>query len=582
LSPETLTALDLDNVRDPITGNLVPWARELVLACGSYCEVTPSGKGIRILCLASIKATQSKGDHPSGDGAFEIYADCNRYITVSGFQMGLTDFTDLADDTVQVQQLIDLLGYRPPPPPGPDPEPTNGAGPDTGPDRSAEFYRILKTLKEKGGHSVDQIAAGFDAGVAKYRGRLRSEIERVWDKLGPEPEKPKPVLQLRYGWDTTTPQALGTIVRGILHAGSITLFYGPPKSGKSFLATDLFMAIADETRQFWMGQAIVRHGPVLYVTCEGHAGFWKRTTAAAIEYGWTADNFPKNFITATGRPRMIAFDDKVRAFVPRPDDIFDAVEAATAAGYPPIGICIDTVFRSFGGGNVSSSVDMNAYIDSLSRLADRKLAVIPVHHGSRVGGNPSGSIALEGAADTLVPVSRPKKDEDDRVWEVDQAKDDAPIAARKFQLRVVDLGTDPEGQLASSCVIDDLGATDPMRDKTPNSGGRPKNVSERSALLNLLSDVLSRIGQPRTNDPTIPSYVTTIIEVAAWREEFMQRFRPDDEPQTKRTAFRRYLRDFIAEGTVGASGTIVWLKSPPNAVPPPPPNTDDFADEDML
>ena len=79
--------------------------------------------------------------------------------------------------------------------------------------------------------------------------------------LPPMPEpletpRPKPALTLRYGFDTTTAQPLGTVVEGILHAGSVSLIYGPPKSGKSFLVTDLALSIAAEELD-WMGHDIV-------------------------------------------------------------------------------------------------------------------------------------------------------------------------------------------------------------------------------------------------------------------------------------------------------------------------------------
>src|SRR5216683_646990 len=44
-----LAAIDLDKVRDPDSGALLPWAERLVEEAGSYCEVTPSETGLRIL-----------------------------------------------------------------------------------------------------------------------------------------------------------------------------------------------------------------------------------------------------------------------------------------------------------------------------------------------------------------------------------------------------------------------------------------------------------------------------------------------------------------------------------------------------
>jgi hypothetical protein len=60
----------------------------------------------------------------------------------------------------------------------------------------------------------------------------------------------KPRLTLLYGEEAAQPPADEgtTIVRGVLHKGSITLISGQPKSGKSFLATNLFIAVADEDR----------------------------------------------------------------------------------------------------------------------------------------------------------------------------------------------------------------------------------------------------------------------------------------------------------------------------------------------
>jgi len=41
--------IDLDDCRNPDTGELLAWADELVEACNCYTEITPSGRGIRII-----------------------------------------------------------------------------------------------------------------------------------------------------------------------------------------------------------------------------------------------------------------------------------------------------------------------------------------------------------------------------------------------------------------------------------------------------------------------------------------------------------------------------------------------------
>jgi AAA domain len=165
--------------------------------------------------------------------------------------------------------------------------------------------------------------------------------------------KTQPALTLRRGWDAVRPQPMGTVVCGLLHQGSLTLFYGPPKSGKSFLLTSTFLAIAAGDTE-WMGHSIIRPGPVLYVACEGHASFWKRLKAAAITRGSDEETFPANFMLATGRPSLIRLDYKSHAAVPNPDDVLAAIANCKALGYSPHAVAIDTVFRSFGSGNVNA------------------------------------------------------------------------------------------------------------------------------------------------------------------------------------------------------------------------------------
>jgi RecA-family ATPase len=59
-------------------------------------------------------------------------------------------------------------------------------------------------------------------------------------------------------------------VKGIMQRSTLSLWYGAPSSGKSFLVTDLGMAVARGA--FWMGHR-TRPGLVIYQTGEGGVGF---------------------------------------------------------------------------------------------------------------------------------------------------------------------------------------------------------------------------------------------------------------------------------------------------------------------
>lgn len=272
----------------------------------------------------------------------------------------------------------------------------------------------------------------------------------------PERRSPPPLhLPLLRGSEAAkAPLHRDTVVEGLLHLGSLSLISGKPKSGKSFLATDLARAVADELVEEWMGQRIKQHGPVLYIACEGHGGFWKRLQAAG--------SVPADFFLCAARPKLI-IDPEGRGFhwIAHPEDIEDAIERITiTTGIPPILVVIDTVFRSFGGGDANKSADMNAYVAACQTIADRGIAVLLVHHANKSNNLPSGSIALMGAADTLISVER-NKDADERTWAIDEAKDGAETLPRLFYLQVIDDILDAFGERVSSCRVIDHGMPAP-------------------------------------------------------------------------------------------------------------------------
>ena len=356
------------------------------------------------------------------------------------------------------------------------------------------------------------------------------------------PDPPRSRLALRFGQDARQPQSTGAVVQGVLHAGSLTLTYGPPKSGKSFLMTDLFVSIAagDES---WMDRPIVRPGPVVYVTCEGHAGFWKRLEAINQTRGY----FPDHFVLAIGRPVLISIG-KTGIALPQSEDVERAVaDVRRTLGVPPIAVCIDTVFRSFAPGNVNSSDHMMAYVSAFQKIIDTGIAGVLVHHATKSAQSPAGSVALIGAADTVIATNG---DAEGHTWEIEMAKDDGETLPRKFVLDIKEIGADPDGQPATSCVVRDLEET------VPRTKGRPKMVAERDLLMRLLAETMDERGHSPNGG--VPPMIGRVCEAAHWREKFMTRCRPDDPDNTKRTAFRRMVRDLQAANRIGVAGSQVW------------------------
>ncbi len=71
--------VDLDGCRDPETGEMTPQAQQIVDGLDSYTEISPSGKGIHVICLGALPPGGRKA---TGQGV-ELY-DSGRYFTVTG------------------------------------------------------------------------------------------------------------------------------------------------------------------------------------------------------------------------------------------------------------------------------------------------------------------------------------------------------------------------------------------------------------------------------------------------------------------------------------------------------------------
>ena len=78
-----LVGIDLDQVLDPATDDLVAWAAELVEELSTYTELSPSGTGLHLLLWADLPGDRHRADGPDGAGHVEMYAE-GRYFTVTG------------------------------------------------------------------------------------------------------------------------------------------------------------------------------------------------------------------------------------------------------------------------------------------------------------------------------------------------------------------------------------------------------------------------------------------------------------------------------------------------------------------
>ncbi len=80
-SDDPFCGADLDGCRDPETGEMEGWAKEIVTCIGGYAEVSPSGTGLHIFARGALP--------PDGNrrGPVEMYEE-GRFFTVTGHALG--------------------------------------------------------------------------------------------------------------------------------------------------------------------------------------------------------------------------------------------------------------------------------------------------------------------------------------------------------------------------------------------------------------------------------------------------------------------------------------------------------------
>lgn len=110
LNGPTFAGVDIDDCRDPLTGRIEPWAKDIIASFNSYTEVSPSGTGVKIFLTGALRdedVSQRKVYQ------LEIY-DRLRYFTVTGHHLAGTPTTvepraEQLRDLYTRQQSQDLI-----------------------------------------------------------------------------------------------------------------------------------------------------------------------------------------------------------------------------------------------------------------------------------------------------------------------------------------------------------------------------------------------------------------------------------------------------------------------------------------
>lgn len=390
-------AFDMDDCRNPATGEIALWASALTDECQSYVEVTPSGCGLRVIGYGDGPPVHEKHPMDSG-GSLEIYRRAARFITITGNRLADYDLAniDVAIDRLKRPERVKPNGSAPPPPHS-DNIPCrivdlieNGAAVG---ERSEKFYAVVGALKDCG-WTIEEITAKlkeYPHGIAvKYlfpNDRLETEVARCFDKAedkwphesydggatasttgstrgddGNDPgsayqtwSKNPFVRQYKGCGDFIDEyEPISYTLEGILPSGVFYFLTARRSTGKTAFLMSCMFAVALGRREI-IGIEAVTQGHVAYLAFENPADIRMKLAVCAAEFHASKEDL---------NARITIIDARML-----PEDIFDQLTVAAMEKGPLQAVFYDTFQAGFIGKDFNDNAEVLKFAVRLRRLS---------------------------------------------------------------------------------------------------------------------------------------------------------------------------------------------------------------------
>lgn len=545
LSGDGLAGVDIDHcVTD---GKPDPKALAMLEGLGAaYVEVSPSGTGLRAFGYAENLGRGCKGKHNGLD--VELYTT-ERYLTMTGHAiksgtLGLfRGFGELAErirnDRKVNQDTGEIVVTAP--------EERHAElvarilSGDVFHDSLRDLAASLVATGMQPGAVVNHLRGLMDNSTGSRDGRWQARRAQIPELVNSasakfEPldfpdmvEKARASNEPRYkllgGDELRNLPPLAWRVRGVLPAVGLAALYGPSASGKSFLAFDMAVAIAEG--QPWF-DCRVEAAPVVYAALEGEAGFKLRAQA------WEESR---------GR----ALPDDLR-MVLQPFKLTDPRDVADLAAVVPPGavVVLDTLNRSAPTADENSSRDMGEILEAAKLLQTHTNGLVMlVHHtGKNAAAGLRGHSSLFAAMDAAIEVSR---EGDRRAWKVAKSKDGMDGETHQFRLDVVTLGMEDTGEAITSCVVFQDNALANVRAVKLPQGGNQRVVLD--TLRSMLRDGITG----KAGVPPLHPCIELEVAVSAAASKLTC---PTDRRATRT---RDAITGLVARGVMGCNEGWLWL-----------------------
>jgi hypothetical protein len=308
--------------------------------------------------------------------------------------------------------------------------------------------RVYDSFKAPFGLGADFIYSQAER-LGGWTGRRDAQVSGWFEPIGPKQEQEQE--QEQTGEDSASPSgttklftftslgeaAAGALVssarpliKDVLDQGAMSVLYGESNVGKTFVAMDIAYHVTRGLQ--WAGKRTAAL-PALYIAAEGGGGARKRAAALVARHGDAPDfrmlMHPVNLLRADA-------------------DLGPLLASIKASGIRFGLIVVDTLSRAMGGGDENASTDMGTMVRHLDAVrAQTSAHLMVIHHsGKDRAKGARGHSLLRAATDTEIEVA-------DGVIKVTKQRDLDKSFEQAFDLDVVTLGIDQDGDPVTSCVL---------------------------------------------------------------------------------------------------------------------------------
>lgn len=238
---------------------------------------------------------------------------------------------------------------------------------------------------------------------------MTATARRLEDFLYPDPENPEtaarlvkearaagasPARMLTTGELEDLPDPAWFLEK-FIQEDSLSIVYGPPKTGKTFLCVEWANRLA--LGQDWLGHKALPVR-VLYASAEGNKSLGMRTRALRAYHSLAV---PENLRWLPGVTQLYYQGGQ------RPQPQHELLLAINE--FQPHVVFFDTLARHTPGGDVASNHDMSRVVQVADEIRSGfGCSVVFVHHTRKDGGDYLGATALYGAADAMIQLEPSK------------------------------------------------------------------------------------------------------------------------------------------------------------------------------